>query len=266
MVTILPALAAGVLLFVAYLHLFVKTPRLWGGSDFLNMVRVTRTLFLTGRYGGGKTSFAFILASMLFRDGWVDSIHSNVPSVLCSPTFAPVNRCAFVIDEAHAFIDSAKRAKEAAAYLRKWETYLLMPSVFPPHARLTSLWCQRVFNGYVLGLPLWVYKWSIKQHSVSEKGYFVLVKPDTVFGFYDTRAIPPDDGGLFFALEKTQELELQRMGEHVDNATTNQDTDTADPGNSDALAEISYTLQDATTGFSDAADTIKEAARRISRR
>ena len=282
--------AAAALLF--YLHVMVSKPRFFFADDFLNMTLVTRTLYLTGRYGGGKTSLAFILAAWLYDQGKVDTIHANVPSVLCEPPIVPVERACFVVDEAHAFLDNARDAKEAAAYLRKWEIWLLMPSVFPPHRRLSSLWCQRIFNGYVLGIPCWFYKWTVKQAAVTEKGYFVIARPDKIFGFYDTKGIPPDDGGLFTALKMTQDIEIKRLqteqaaqwaavtarlgataadpqekdDEQPPNQSTRLDSARTDQGQTTdldrALYDISQTLADATSDISDAATTINQAARR----
>ena len=90
-----------------------------------------------------------------------------------------------------------------AGFVRKFEHFLLLPSVFPVHNRLSFFTVQRVFNGYTIGLPCWFYRWGIRDKSVKEFGYFGLWHPKAVFGHYPTKFVAGSDGGISDALSET---------------------------------------------------------------
>lgn len=235
-----------------------KHPKILFGGDFFNMVLVTKTLYVGGRFGGGKTALAFILSAELYQRGWIDRILTNVPSVLAEPSAkAPIERCSLVIDEAHQFLDEYERAKHISAYLRKFESFLFCPSVFPPHRRLTVLSCQRIYNGYTLGLPLWVYKWQCVLGFVKEEGYFCVLRPDKIFGYYDTSGIPSNDGGIFKALHETFNM---RKVKSDANTTIPQEEKRSE------AAKLATALSDAAAGFEEALERSAREARKASKR
>lgn len=168
---------------------------------FLRMVANYRVVWLSGRFGGGKTSLAVWLAAWLVKNGYARRLVSNIPIVgRTDPPPVPINDSAVLLDESWMYVDSWEDVKAYAAFLRKANLYLLLPSVWAPHSRLRILECHRVFNGAVLGLPFWVYRWSLGMASISEKGYFMLWRPEKCFGLYDTEYIPKDDGGIMAAI------------------------------------------------------------------
>lgn len=168
---------------------------------FLRMVANYRVVWLSGRFGGGKTSLAVWLAAWLVKNGYARRLVSNIPIVgRADPPPVPINDSAVLLDESWMYVDSWDDVKAYAAFLRKANLYLLLPSVWAPHQRLRILECHRVFNGVVVGLPFWVYRWSLGMGSISEKGYFMLWRPEKCFGLYDTEYIPKDDGGIMAAI------------------------------------------------------------------
>lgn len=178
-------------------------------DDFLAMLLVYRALWVQGRYGGGKTSLAVILSAWLLSKGHVKTVRTNFPSVLSTQVddFELLYDAALIVDETNVFISDRKAATGYANFLRKTNYFLLMPSVMPPHIKLTSFSVQRIFNGYIYGLPIWVYNWSIRFGNIKEKGYFAILYPDAVFGAYDTGAIPFSDGGIADGIERTMRFE-----------------------------------------------------------
>lgn len=175
-----------------------RSSRLFGAAEFLQMLLLYRSCWLGGRYGGGKTALAFYLAGYLKYLGYVQHIYSNVPSVF-SESLTPgdvIASAALVVDESWIFVDSWRKVKKYAAFSRKLNLYLLLPSVFPPHSRLRMLSCQRVLNMYKFGFPVWVYRWDLGMGHIREKGYFSWFNPAGIFGLYDTAFIPITDGGI----------------------------------------------------------------------
>ena len=171
---------------------------------FLRMVANYRVVWLSGRFGGGKTSLAVWLAAWLVKNSYARQLVSNIPIIGRShPPPVPVNNSVILLDESWMYVDSWTDVKAYAAFLRKANLYLLLPSVWPPHHRLRMLECHRVFNGFVLGLPFWVYRWSLSMASIAEKGYFMLWNPQRCFNLYDTEYIPRDDGGIMFAISSS---------------------------------------------------------------
>lgn len=268
-----------------YCYLFIHHPRLWNADDFFGMLLVQRTLYIGGRKGGGKTSLAALLAAQLYAEGHADAIHANIPSVLAEPVGVPVDRAAFIIDEAQRFLKKSQAASDAEAFLRKYKMWLIMPGVGAPHRLLTALWCQRVFNAYRLAIPAWVYRWRWSMNGETEKGWFVVLRPDLLFWSYDTEVVPPDDGGLFDALAQTtaiyEEIERRRLAaqyglieeEIEDEAATHrggEDSESQDaPENRGGdrggrkAEELTEALMDAAEAFADSAATIEESARTI---
>jgi hypothetical protein len=178
-------------------------------DDFLSMLLVYKAVWIQGRYGGGKTSLGVILAAWLLKMGHVKHVRSNFPCSLSTDIIdlELLYDEALVVDETNAFIGDRKTADGYANYLRKTNYYLIMPSVMPPHIKLTKFAVQRMFNGYRYGIPIWVYKWTLNYGNIREKGNFAILNPDAVFGAYDTGAIPMSDGGISDGIERTIKFE-----------------------------------------------------------
>lgn len=173
---------------------------LWADA-FLKLLSAYRVCWLSGRFGGGKTSLGVWLASWLVQQNYAAHIVSNID--ITGRTFPPplpIKDSAIMLDEAWIYIDTWNDVKAYAAFLRHMNLYLIMPSVWPPHPRLRILEVHRVFNGRVIGLPVWFYRWSLSMASIREKGFFALAYPQRCFKFYDTEYIPKDDGGIVAAM------------------------------------------------------------------
>jgi len=160
------------------------------------MVANYRVLWIRGRYGGGKKSLAFFIGGKLVAEGYADNLVSNIPCTFSSPVSALSRPCAVVLDEAWIYIEGRKDVYDYAGFVRKFGHYLLLPSVFSIHARLSSFTVQRVFNAYSVGIPLWWYRWNLRDKDVKESGYFGIHNPKAIFGHYPTKFVAGDDGGI----------------------------------------------------------------------
>lgn len=287
-------LAYGLVLLVSlWINVTVHVPTLWNGTDFVNLILIQRTLYLGGRKGGGKTCLMAFIAALLHKMGRVDTIHFNIPSVLSEPVQVPIERAVFGMDEVQRVLKRATAAADAENFLRKFDMWLLMAGVQPPHRLLTSLRAWRVFNAYTIGIPAWIFRWRYTMEGEKpDYGWFWLVKPHLVFNFYDTEMVPPDDGGLFEALEQTtaikEEEARQRLiasgeidnhdnsstegpsegdgagaagaGEAGGNATEGQEPGSGSPGRTETVTEALYEVAEE---FGAAAADFQESSRRI---
>lgn len=174
------------------------------GPDFLNLLLNFRICWLAGRFGGGKTALASILAAWLWWRGYVGDVVANYPLRFANPRpRPPLKDCALIVDEAWQFARDSAAIQRYGAFLRKLNNYLILPSVFPLSARLQSFWVERVFNAYVLGIPAWVWRWNLTRPSYRERGYFLVIAPHRVFELYDSYALTADDGMIAALLAAT---------------------------------------------------------------
>lgn len=197
-------------------------PGFIAGSVFFHTLTEFYTLFLAGGLGKGKTLLAFAIAHWLVWHGYVVRVISNIKSPLCEDIAAPVVDAAVVYDESWISLNSRHWATSEAstfgAFLRKLNTYMLFPSRIPVDKQLREFWCQRVFCGDFLGLPLWIYEWRMECGISRERGRFALWRPARYFGLYDTLSRPRGDGGLSDALRVTSPVlnefgDMQKSGD-----------------------------------------------------
>jgi hypothetical protein len=181
----------------------MKKARFIGADIFLSNLTFYRLLSIEGRYGGGKTALATVLAAYLLEAGFVDTVVSNVEISFASKVVAPLRNSCIVMDEAWIYLSKRAAVFEYAAFLRKFNHYLLMPSVWPPNRLLTRFSVERVFNLFSIGLPAWLYNWQVLRGEVKDRGRFLLWHPEAVFGYFDTDAIPADDGGIYKVIQET---------------------------------------------------------------
>lgn len=169
-------------------------------AEFLHFLRLYRVLWLSGRPGGGKTSLALWLAFWLVEHGYSRYIGTNlelnvgtvVGEVDSAGELVQWTDTAIIYDEAWAELGTGfdKSVRTWLAYPRKMNQVLLFPSVLPLVKHVQTFRVQRVFNGYLLGLPLWFYRWTLGNDRKPDKGSFVWWNPARVFPTYNHEAVP----------------------------------------------------------------------------
>lgn len=181
----------------------------------LNYVWLYRMVWITGRFGGGKTALGVAIARWLCDHSYARFIASNIrlnfgkeidvisPDALRRiEASGPVYQdTVILLDEAWQEVgkgESRKKVTAWLAFMRKGNNFLVMPSVLPLVADVSSLRVERTFNGLALGVPAWLYRWQLGDHRKGgDRGWYVFRQPSSVFGLYDTKAIPSEEFTLY---------------------------------------------------------------------
>lgn len=181
---------------------------LLAADTFLHAVHTFRAVWFQGRYGGGKTLLAVHVGRVVSKrfKGKFDSysLVSNIAAdgytAVSDLDFVPKSSV-IVYDESWMSLGQGTSAKTIQAYmafLRKVDYILLMPSVLELSRYGYLIWCERIFNFGPLGVPLWVYQWGMRGKKAKESGgTFFFLRPQSVFGTYDTLSQPYDLTELF---------------------------------------------------------------------
>lgn len=179
----------------------------------LNYVQLYRMIWLSGRFGGGKTSLAIYITLWLCSQSYARYVASNIPLFfgreierrslqdlrrLGADGKPEVHDTVILLDEAWQQLGSRKghNAEAWLAYTRKANNFLLMPSVLPLAKEVQQLKCARTFNGMVFGVPLWYYWWRLgdgKKSEDGDQGHFYWWHPSKVFPLYDHKGVPSED-------------------------------------------------------------------------
>jgi hypothetical protein len=177
------------------------------GTPITQLARGYRVVHLAGRYGSGKTAFAYRLAYELLEHHGFRYLLSNCedvwgddpadvqprPDMHGDPTYLDT---VVILDEAGIVFEGASHARQFVAFMRKFNVCLLLPSVESPPARVRFLQVTRKYNFDALGLPLWWYEARLSTGLDRVKYQFGWWRPSEIFGVYDTSDFPADDSDI----------------------------------------------------------------------
>lgn len=189
----------------------------------LDMARLYRLMFITGRFGGGKTSLAIAIAQWLIGRNYARYVASNIPLNFGSlvrtvslnelrevDSNGPIQRdTVILLDEAWQHLSPRKShlVEDWLAFMRKGNNFLLLPSVLKLANEVCICRCERIFNGPPLGVPLWLYKWTVgeSRYKPDVKGHFWWWNPQRVFNLYDHKGIPREEYYIYDCWGESEE-------------------------------------------------------------
>jgi hypothetical protein len=164
-----------------------------GASGFVQIAQSYRLIWVSGRFSGGKTSFAIRLAEEFLRLGY--RLITNTPCVWADnwddvqlDQDTGMLHAVVIMDEAGLALKATRQVEMMAAYAAKMDCIYLFPSFFPPIRAAQVVTVQPVFSFIQIGLPLIVYKWRVKIGAFEDHGSFLWLFPQEVWGVYSRRA------------------------------------------------------------------------------
>lgn len=171
----------------------------------IHYITIMRRCWLCGRPGGGKSALSVEIALRLIEGAFARSIVSNMalalPGWTCVITDSvgarDVADSVIILDEGWQELSTGVHGgliRAWLAVLRKKNQYILLPSVMPITRDAAVFKVERVINGLVLGVPAWVYRFSLAG-SYRDRGHFIWWHPSKVFSMYDHMAVP--DGKFY---------------------------------------------------------------------
>jgi len=215
---------------------------------FLATVVSYRLVWISGRFGGGKTSLAYRIAQeFLERDYRLVTNNKSVWSDPIESIQLDENnhlKAVIILDEGGLWFKSSKQIEMVASYAAKMDCIYLLPSFWPPTRAAQVLVVQPIFNFKRAGIPVVFYRWRVKIGSFEDKGFFIWWRPEEIYGIY-SRQDPGDTGAeiVEFLIKRTEEFR-ERYGR----------------GGSDSIQAMEVTsediLSDAVNEFATAIDGI----------
>lgn len=162
----------------------------------LGIVSSYRLIWIRGKFGGHKTSFAYALAEPYLKQGY--RLITNSRSVWAddlSDVDLDENgqlKAIVILDEGGLYFKASRQIEQIAAYCAKMDIIIIIPSYFAPARTAQTLTIQPLFSLKSAGLPVIFYKWNVNQGGFKDKGWFIWTFPQLMYGIY-SRQDPGDE-------------------------------------------------------------------------
>jgi hypothetical protein len=190
------------------------------GGQILPIVQSYRLVWIAGKFSGGKTSFSYYLAKQfLERENY--RLVSNTKCIwndeldqvqLCEDDML---HAVVVLDEGGQWFKSSKEIERVAAYAAKMDCIYIIPSFWPPNRAAQVVTIQPLFSFQSAGIPAIAYSWSVSLGAFKEKGWFVWLYPQELYGIY-SRQDPGDspEAIVSFLIERTTQFIQSKGRDH----------------------------------------------------
>jgi hypothetical protein len=156
----------------------------------MSVLDMYRIIWISGRFGGHKTSLAFKIFDQFYGPRGYRLI-SNAVSVWTEPELKNVlpdddgHLKAFVLfDEGGLYFNTSQQVKQIAAYAAKMDCTYVIPSYWPPTRAAQIINIQPVISLKAAGIPCIIYQWKVDCGGMHDKGHFVWWKPQEIYGIY----------------------------------------------------------------------------------
>jgi len=147
-----------------------------------------RLVWISGRFGGHKTSLAFEMSRFFLEQGY--RLVSNTRSVW-NDEMEQISleedghlKTVVILDEGGLYFKAGRLVETIAAYAAKMDCIYLFPSFWPPTRAAQVLTIQPLWNLKAAGVPLVFYRWQVKIGGFSDRGYFAWYRPNEIYGIY----------------------------------------------------------------------------------
>lgn len=179
-------------------------------GPFIGAVSAYRSVHITGRWGGHKTSLAFYIAQIWLKKGYrlVTNCRSAWADDYENLSFVDKDghlKVVVIMDEGGLHLDTNREVKEYTNFAAKMDIIYLYPSASDVPRDAAKVICQVLFSFSKIGIPLIVYKYWVLTKGFKDEGVFLWFNPKEVYGVY-SRQDPGayTDDIVDWLIEKTQ--------------------------------------------------------------
>lgn len=165
-------------------------------EPILGVLDMYRLIWISGRFGGHKTALAFQIAKRYLEKGY--KLATNSRSVWADP-FDTIQlndknqlHSVVILDEGGLYFKTGRQVEQIAAYAAKMDVVYIIPSFWPPTKAAQIINIQPVVSLKASGIPAIIYKWRVDIGSFKDKGFFIWLNPQEIYGTY-SRQDPGDD-------------------------------------------------------------------------
>lgn len=214
----------------------------------MGIIQSYRLVWINGKFGGGKTSFAFAAAEPFLEQGY--RLITNAKSVWADDLETlTLNsdghlKAVVIMDEGGLYFESSKQIEQIASFAAKMDCIYFFPSFFPPSRAAQVLKIQPLFSLKSAGLPIIFYKWLVDIGGFHDKGYFAWLFPQEIYGIY-SRQDPGQTSSkvVNFLVKKVREYRNYHGHGDDDQLQTLEEVKPEDKF-SEAVADLSQTVSD----------------------
>lgn len=226
-----------------------------GAGAFLPLVNMYRLVWLSGRFGGGKTLMAFAIAQQYLERGYrlvtnARTVWADAPDSVRLDVHGHL-RAVVLLDEGGIYLKASVQVEQMCAYAAKMDVVYLIPSYWPPVRAAQVVTVQPVWSLLYVGIPVTFYKWQVRQGAMRDSGWFAFALPSKLYGVY-SRNDPGADANVVVQWAVTRMQEFRRRWGHAD-------------FHSLSVQSHDY-ISDAASDMIDAADSMAEVAGRLRRK
>lgn len=183
-------------------------------QSIVGVLDMYRIIWISGRFGGHKTALAYMIAKNYLEKGY--RLATNSRTVWADPldkiqlNESNQLHAVVLLDEGGLYFKSSRQIEQIAAYAAKMDCIYIIPSFWPPTKAAQIVNIQPVVSLKATGIPIIVYKWTVKIGQFKENGWFFWWDPKEIYGIY-SRQDPGDDPEdiIAFLVERANEYRVR---------------------------------------------------------
>lgn len=241
-----------------------------GAEQLIYLAESYRLVWVLGRFGGGKTSFGVALSAALLDKDNKRRLLTNCRVVFADPMEQVVLQpdgmlhAVTMLDEGGLYFKVGHQVEQIAAYARKMDLVVIIPSFWPPARAAQVLTVQPVWSFRSVGIPLICYRWSVRMGSFRDGGNFFWLFPQGVYGVYSTQDPGADCGEVVSHLGEQVERYVALHGRKKQGSRNTVKISLVEEtgGEVERMAELADTIQQT----AEDASSVLQRASKLSRR
>lgn len=179
-------------------------------DEIMREIVTNRQAWIKGWTGAHKTSLSYRLAYELIKRKEVKYLISNNKCVWADEIEGIKEdklNSVIILDEGGLYVETKQDVREFVSLAMKLNVIYLIPSYWEVPRGMRNLIIEPAVNIIDSGIPLLIYKWTVKSSSGHDHGYFGWFNPSEVYGVYSRQDPGENTTRIIEGIrEKTKEL------------------------------------------------------------